>query len=211
MNDIDIVKGTIDDLKEVYKRFEIDFASNEIKEYDHLERLLLKKKYKLLLAKHKAFEDIIGYAFTYVPDHLKVLWLDYIAIEEKYQNAGYGTLLMNKIAEFIQEGTLGIFLEVEIPEAAEGPIRTNQLRRIKFYERLGSQRLHIPYQLPANDGGFPMYLYFWPSSNLQVLPKDITKETITSAFQYIHSDIGHSDTILKEILPYVGDEHFFDK
>jgi ribosomal protein S18 acetylase RimI-like enzyme len=208
MNDMDIVEGNIDDLKEVYKRFEIDFASNEIKDYDHLELLLMEKKYKLLLAKHKVFENIIGYAFTYEPDDLKVLWLDYIAIDEKYQNAGYGTQLMNKIAKSKQEGTLGIFSEVEIPEETEGSIRTNQLRRIKFYERLGSQKLNIPYQLPTNDGGFPMYLYFRPFSNLPVLPKELTKETITSAFQYIHSDLDNRDTILKKILPYVGDEYF---
>jgi ribosomal protein S18 acetylase RimI-like enzyme len=208
LNDIDIVEGNIDDLKEVYKRFEADFAANEIKDYDHLELLLSKKKYKLLLAKHKVFEEMIGYAFIYEPDELKVLWLDYLAIETKYQNLGYGTYLFNKIAEFKREGTLGIFLEVEIPDGTDGSERSNQLRRIKFYERLGCKKIHINYEYPTKDGGFPMYLYFWPSSNLQVLPKEQTKETIISAFDYIHSDVGNRDDIIKKFQASIEDEYF---
>lgn len=207
LNDIDIVEGTINDLKDVYDRFKVDFAANEIKDYSHLELLLMKKKYKLLLAKHKVFEKIIGYAFTYEPDDLKVLWLDYMAIDSKFQNAGYGTLLFNKIAESKQEGSLGIFLETEIPEKIVGLKRTDQIRRIKFYERLGAQKINIHYALPTDDGGFPMHLYFRPSSNLQVLPKEIIKETITSAFEYIHSDISKKDIIIKKFLSSVQDEY----
>lgn len=207
LNDIDIVEGSINDLKDVYSRFEVDFASNEIKDYNHLELLLMKKKYKLLLAKHKVFEEIIGYAFIYEPENLKVLWLDYMAIDVKFQNAGYGTLLFNKIAEFNQEGSLGIFLETEIPEKTEGTSRTEQLRRIKFYERLGAQKINVNYELPTDDGGFPMYLYFRPSTNLQVLPKEIIKETITSAFEYIHSDISIRDSVIKRFLTTVKDEY----
>ena len=208
LNDIEILEGNIDDLKEVYARFKRDFAADERKDYVHLEMLMVKKKYKLLLAKHKVFNVIIGYSFIYEADAQKVLWLDYMAVDNKFQNAGYGTLLFNKIAESKQEGILGIFLEVEIPDENNFALREEQIRRIKFYERLGAKRLGFDYQLPTNNGGFPMYLYFRPSPNVRVLPKEMIKETISSAYEYIHSDIKQRDIALKSFLTTVQDEYF---
>jgi len=206
LNDIDILEGSVNDLKDVYARFKRDFAADERKDYAHLEMLMVKKKYKLLLAKHKVFNEIIGYAFIY-DDNKKVLWLDYMAIDIKFQDAGYGTLLFNKIAELKQEGILGIFLEVEIPSTDEAS-KEDQIRRINFYERLGAKKLKFEYQLPTNNGGLPMYLYFRPSPNVRLLPKEQIKETIALAFEYIHSDVNQRDTILKSFLSTVPDEHF---
>lgn len=208
LNDIEILEGNINNLKDVYARFKKDFASDERKDYAHLEMLMVKKKYKLILAKHKVFNEIIGYAFIYEIDNQKVLWLDYMAIDLKFQNAGYGTLLFNKIAESKQEGILGIFLEVEMPTDKDENIKEEQMRRIKFYERLGANRLKFEYQLPTNNGGFPMYFYFRPSPNVRILPKEQIKETIASAFEYIHSDVNQRDTILKTFLSTVSDEYF---
>jgi len=208
LNDIEISEGNVNDLREVYARFKKDFATNERKDYEHLEMLMVKKKYKLILAKHNVFNEIIGYAFIYEINSLKVLWLDYMAIDVKFQNAGYGTLLFNKIAESKQEGILGIFLEVEIPTEEDSNIKEEQIRRIKFYERLDAHRLNFEYQLPTNNGGFPMYLYFRPSPNVKLLPKEQIKETVASAFEYIHSDVFQRDEILKAFLSTVSDEHF---
>jgi hypothetical protein len=54
---------------------------------------------RLLLAKHKCFDEVIGYAFVFEIPGINALWLDYMAIDMKFQNVGYGTLLFNKIAE----------------------------------------------------------------------------------------------------------------
>lgn len=207
LNDIEIINGSLNDLKDVYTRFKRDFAVDERKNYAHLEMLMVKKKYRLILAKHKVFNEIIGYAFTYEVDSKKVLWLDYMAIDIKFQNAGYGTLLFNKLSESNQEGILGIFLEVEIPGINEDD-KGDRIRRINFYERLGAKKLGFEYQLPTNSGGFPMFLYFRPSPNVRLLPKEQIQETIASAFEYIHSDVNQRDTILKTFLSTVKDEHF---
>lgn len=208
LNDIEILEGSINDLNDVYARFEKDFATDERIDYEHLKMLIDKKKYKLLLAKHKVFNEIIGYAFIYEIDSQKVLWLDYMAIEAKFKNAGYGTLLFNKIAELKFNGIIGMFMEVEIPDAKDEACREEQTRRITFYERLGAKRLNFEYQLPTNNGGLPMYLYFRPSPNLKLLPKEQIKGTITSAFDYIHSDVDQKDIILKTFLDTVPDEYF---
>lgn len=202
MKDIEIIEGNQNQLKQVYPQFKKDFTPDEQKSYQQLETLFAKKKYKLLLAKDKTIHEVVGYAFIYELEPLSALWLDYLAINQKYQNLGYGTLLFNKIA---QSNHIGIFMEVEIPE---GQRREEQLRRIHFYERLGAKKLQIPYKLPTNHGGFPMYLYFKNAPNVEQLHKEQLQEAITDAFHFIHSDVKNRDTILTEFLPSIMDEHF---
>lgn len=210
LNDIEIIEGRINELKEIYPMFKRDFAADERKDYDHLEKLMQRGKYKMLLAKHKAFDEIIGYAFVYeVEDHkAKALWLDYMAIDMKFQNAGYGTLLLNKIAEMKQDGNLGIFIEIETPNSKDEATRLEQERRIKFYERLGAKRLEFNYQLPTNNGGFPMYLYFKPLPSVRMLTREHILSSISSTFNYIHFDVGQKDDILNSFKNNITNEYF---
>jgi GNAT superfamily N-acetyltransferase len=199
INDIKIIEGSINDLENVYQRFTTYFASDELKSYKHLKLLVLKKNYKLLLAKDPIIDEIVGYAFIYEFDRLQVIWLDYMAIDNQFRGSGYGTLLFKKLTKWKQSGFRGIFIEVEIPEEKEGVTRVNQLRRIRFYESLGAEKLPIPYQLPTDDGGLPMYLYFWKSPDVKQLSNEQIQEAIAEVFTFIHSDIKHTDDILKKI------------
>lgn len=208
LNDIEITSGTIEDFNEIYPRFKNDFASDESKEAAHMEMLMKNGKYKLLLARHKVFNDIVGYAFVYEIEKLRILWLDYMAIDPRFQNAGYGTLLYNKISELNRNGNIGMFLEVEIPDSVNEAYRDEQQRRIMFYERLGAKRLNVDYKLPTQKGGFPMYLYFSPDPSVKILPKEQIKESIESAFGYIHSDIDKKEDVLNSVLNSVSDEYF---
>jgi GNAT superfamily N-acetyltransferase len=208
-NDIKIVEGSIDDLEYVYQRFTTYFASDELKSYQHLTQLMSKKNYKLLLAKDPIIDEIVGYAFIYEFDRLQAIWLDYMAIENQFRGSGYGALLFQKLTDWKKNGASGIFIEVEIPEENEGATRVNQLRRIHFYERLGAQQLPIPYQLPTNEGGLPMYLYFWPSPHVERLPKGQIQEAISEVFTSIHSDIKHTDDILKQFYTLIEDAFIF--
>jgi GNAT superfamily N-acetyltransferase len=199
VNDIEIIEGSINDLENVYHRFTTYFASDELKSYQHLKLLMSKKNYKLLLAKDPIIDEIVGYAFIYEFNRLQAVWLDYMAIENVYRGSGYGALLFKKLTKWKQNGFRGIFIEVEIPEENEGVTRVNQLRRIRFYERLGAEKLPIPYQLPTDDGGLPMYLYFWKNPDVIRLSKEQIQEAIAEVFTFIHSDIKHRDDILKKI------------
>jgi GNAT superfamily N-acetyltransferase len=206
VTDIEIVEGTIHDLKNVYQRFTADFASDELKSYQHLKLLMSKKKYKLLLAKDPIIDEIVGYAFIYEFNHLQAIWLDYMAIETEFRGSGYGALLFKKLSDWKQHKLIGLFIEVEIPGSDEGVTRENQLRRIRFYERLGAKRLPFPYQLPTIHGGLPMYLYFCPSPQVEKLPKEQIQEAISEVFNTIHSDIKHKDDILMEFYTLIEDD-----
>ncbi|WHZ02574.1 GNAT family N-acetyltransferase [Neobacillus sp. YX16] len=207
VTNIEIVEGTIQDLKNVYQRFTADFASEELKGYEHLKLLMSKRRYKLLLAKDPILHEVVGYAFIYEFDRLQGIWLDYMAIDNQYRGSGYGALLFKKLTKWKQNGfSGGIFIEVEMPEEKEGFTRENQLRRIRFYERLGTKRLPIPYQLPTNDGGLPMYLYFWPSPDVEKLPREQLQEAISEVFNTIHSDVKHKDEILMEFNTLIDDD-----
>ncbi|MDF2854570.1 MAG: hypothetical protein K0Q87_421 [Neobacillus sp.] len=207
LNDIEIMEGSLEELKTLYPRLQADFAADELKDYEHLKMLVTQKNYKFMLAKHKFSSEIIGYAFVYEIAYVNALWLDYIAIVSEFRNGGYGTIFFNKIVEYKPEGNLGLFIEVEIPEEAEGATRVEQLRRIRFYERLGAKRLSINYELPTKNGGFPMNLYFRPSLTTQVLPKEYIKEAILSAFETIHSDVSGKEEILDKFLDSIEDEY----
>lgn len=205
MSDIEIVDGGIHELKDVYQQYINDFAIDELKKYEQLEFLLSRKNYKLLLLKDRTINEIVGYTFIYELKQLNSIWLDYIAVMKKYRNQGYGTLLFNKILHYNEDG-LGVFIEVEIPE--EGHNKENQLRRIKFYERLGVKKLHLSYLFPTYNGGFPMFLYFRPSSNIQKLPKKLIQEAITEVFENIHTDVKNREHILRKFFSTIEDEHF---
>lgn len=203
LNDINIIEGNVDELRSLYTTFERDFPKNERKSFEHLEMLMLKNKYKLLLAKHKVFDEIVGYALVYITDDPKVLWLDYMAIEDKYQDAGYGTLLFNRVIASEGQGKSGMFLEVEIP----GIHDKNGERRINFYERLGAKKLTVDYVLPTNDGGLKMNLFYKSITNDRILPGDITKKAISSTFNYVHTDMNNRDEIFKSFLNSIKDEY----
>jgi len=198
VNDILLMESDLNGLKEVYGHFEQDFPYNERKPLEHLIELYQKGRYSIILAKHEMFNKIIGYAFVYNDE--KTLWLDYMAIEERFQNAGYGTLLFNRIMGLKSPNKPGMYIEVEKPGPDDSK-NSDAARRIRFYERLGAQRLPIDYELPTEVGPFPMFLYFKPAQNAKMLPAEEMKQSIESVFGYIHSDIADASVIAASISP----------
>lgn len=205
MTNIKIQQGNLTDFDRIYQRFTKDFAPDELKSYAHLQLLLKKKRYKLLLAKDIELNEIVGYAFIYEIDRLGSIWLDYIAIFQEYRNSGYGSRFFKEISQSRRKNNLGIFLEVEIPEEREGNIREKQIKRIKFYERLGAIPFPFPYEFPTSVGGFPMFLYFRPGIGIECLPEKLIKKAIEEAYENIHFDINNKERILNRIFPSITD------
>ncbi len=208
LNDIIVSEGTINDLDVIYEKMKQDFPSDERLKRDRIELLMANGNYQLLIAWHQLFDVIVGYAFVFEPEYPKIIWLDYMAVDIKFRNMGYGTLLFNKLSEHRSGDNLGVFLEIEIPEAENEKIREDQNRRIKFYERLGAKKLAAEYELPTNENSQKMYLFFRPSFGLHFLSKDQIQESITSAFEYIHGDKSHWDNVLKRFVQSIHDESF---
>lgn len=206
LNDINVTEGTLADLDEVYPRLVRDFPPAERLERSRVEFLMSKRRYRLILARHRLFDHVLGYAFIFEPESPQVTWLDYMGIESRFQNSGYGTLMFNKIAQMRQPDNLGVFLEVEPINSEDPRAREDQERRIRFYERLGAKRLDVPYQLPTTTDSLPMHLMFRPSSGVHLLPKEVIREAIASAFEYIHSDAPHRDALYKGFIHAIRDE-----
>lgn len=199
MNEIYIKEGTAGELRIVYELLRRDFTPEELKDYRQLESLISKGKYKMLLANHKESNALTGFACIYEIEETNALWLDYIAVDVQFRNSGYGSALFNSIAGYKKdEGSLAVFLEVEIPEEEDGPEQEIQKRRIRFYERNGAARLPVDYHLPTKEGSMPMYLFFKPAGNLSILPEAKINQAITSALGYIHTDIPHTSEIIRK-------------
>jgi hypothetical protein len=104
----------------------------------------------------------------------------------------------------MNENGIGMFLEVERPDAPE----SQQRKRIRFYERLGAKKLYIDYQFPTIDGPYPMYLFFKPSQTTTILPKESIKAAVLDAYDYIHSDVPNKGAIAGIFLHDIKDQYF---
>ncbi len=208
LNDIDIAEGSTRDMQELYQRFMKDFQPSELKPLEHLEMLMEKEKYRLLLAKHKVFDEIVGYALVLELEDQKALWLDYMAVDPKFRDSGYGTLLFNRIAESRQEGIVGVYMEIEPPDAEDEALRAEQQRRVKFYERLGAKKLGVDYRMPTQAGGFPLMLYFRPSANIRMLPAAQISEAIGTVYNTIHTDVPGREALFRSFEGGIQDEYF---
>ncbi len=205
-DDVDILEGSTSELNEVYEMYIKDFPVNERKTYDDIQELMKDGKYKLLIMKHRTFQEPLGYAFIYVMPCIQTLWLDYVAIHRAYRGRGYGSSFFNSIMQYGSDKILGMFMEVEMANAKDERIKKTQLKRIEFYERLGAKRLELNYILPTADGGFPMHLYFKPSHSIKVVPDFALKQSIASVYEYIHRDIPNKEKNLKIIMQSIQDQ-----
>jgi len=183
-----------------------DFPAAERKSLAHIRQLMMKGRYRLLLAHDPDRRADVGYAFVFEPAAPKVLWLDYMAIYPRCQGAGYGSALFTEIAR-LGEGGLGVLLEVERPDSGEHKLRRDQERRIAFYRRLGAEPLGVDYRLPTVDGSLPLHLYFKPSPGVTMLSKEDIRAAIAAAFDYIHSDMPHRGALLQSFIHTVTDHH----
>lgn len=195
-NKLKIIKGGLKDLDTVYIQLQKTFPPNEYKKKEAFSKLMEDGSYDLLLAISETTKSPIGYSFVYRAQETKMLWLDFISILSHQRSKGYGSLFFNAILAFYQEFYHGIFLEVEIPNGKD----LNQERRITYYNRLGAHILKLNYALPTDDGAFDMHLMYKDITGNSISPnKQVTMETIKSAFEYIHRDLPHRFSVYNNI------------
>lgn len=208
VDEIEIIEGALNHLGEIYLRFQTDFPANERKDYNHIKTLMIKKNYKLLIVNSKILDKTIGYAFVCDIESPKSLWIDYMVIYDEFRNAGFGTLLFQKILEVYAKESLGVFIEVEIPNAENEICKIEQNRRIRFYEKLNAKRLSVQYRLPIEGDGFPMYLYFKPNSCTRFLSREQIQQAITWIFNNIHFDKCDRNRIMNQFENSINNECF---
>ncbi|MHB8125024.1 MAG: GNAT family N-acetyltransferase [Desulfitobacteriaceae bacterium] len=208
INVTDLYSKEFNAVMEMYKR---EFPIEEQKSYNQIKTLLLRNIYSLFVVRHKCFEHLIGFAFVMFNSEPAFAFLDYIAIDPMFQRCGFGTLFFNSIVEMQKQNSLGIMLEFEKPELAENEQeKITREKRKQFYLRLGCQVLKgIDYRLPrANGEALPMILVFKPSSSIQVLPSEIVKQLIVTAYDKIHSDVSDRHKVFNRFKSCINDQYF---
>jgi ribosomal protein S18 acetylase RimI-like enzyme len=201
---VELIEASLSQFEDVYRCLLEDFPIEEVKGYGQLEGLLAGGHYKLLLAIEPIMNEMVGYAFIYVFEDIPAIWLDYLAINPRLRGTGIGSLVLTQLAQYKNNET-GIFIEVEKPKDQPGSKRDDQLSRIRFYERFGAKRMPISYELPTDEGGFSMYLYYKPAENHSPFTTVQIQMAIGEIFQQIHSDVKDQNVILKRILSSFGE------
>ncbi len=98
------------------------------------------------------------------------IYAEHFAISSEFRNGGYGKQVMDA---FIQQTTLPLILEVELPESGMAE------RRIGFYKRIGFRLWDIEYEQPPYEKAFgpvPMKLMTYRTIDLDKVFKEVKSE-----------------------------------
>ena len=109
--------------KKIYSDMEKQFPPEEMKDFAKLNELLEKKFYKL--AEFSIKNEPAGYVFFLENEYL---WIDYIAVFEKFHSQGFGSKILTSLFDEYSH-LKGCFFEVE----PENPENIQTIKRIKFY------------------------------------------------------------------------------
>lgn len=173
------------DFRYIFYDMQKQFPKAELKSYDEYEELLDSNKYKVFYA----LENGIKIGYVLFAEVENVIWLDYVAVFEKFHSKGYGSQIIEAMKTLSKDA---LILEVE-PKDEKIP---NTLRRIKFYEKLGAHKLNIEYYYPNKNGCINLDLYeikYNKNANIDY------KLIIEKAFEMLHSYLTHYKYILNKI------------
>ena len=112
--------------------------------------------------------EAVGFIAMWVFDGF--VFIEHIAIDENKRSGGYGTKAIELVKEAYKKP---IILE------AEAPVTEQQIKRIKFYGRLGFKVNAYEYEQPSYHGGeaVPLMILSYPESLSQKEFDKFFKET----------------------------------
>lgn len=160
------------EFKQIYDDMLTQFPPEELKPYERFCEISGKN--------YKAYEfgedEPVGYAVIFeAEDYILV---DYLAVYKKFHSLGYGKKFLTALSQ-IFPNKKGVLFEVEKPDKT----KINTLRRIKFYESNGAQKININYFYPASEKPLSMDLYC-----IGEFDTDEVKKFIKYLFSSIHND-----------------------
>lgn len=171
----------------IYKDMLTQFPETELKSYEDFCHLLKNDDYKLILASDN--NEYIGYLIVFFDRILNFIWLDYIAVLQKFHSCGYGGKMVDGLKDIFPE-LKGCFLEVEKPDVTH----PDTLRRIKFYEKHGAVLLDVNYLYPNKSGFLPMDLYFIPYKEQVPVQTEIF-DAVKNIFGRLHMNFAHTGKV----------------
>lgn len=175
----------------VYLSYRYDFPICEQKSYQTVKYLLKKDKYTLLLAKEK---EIKAYILGIKGEDF--LWMDYLAVFEKYRNQRVGKRFLRLVLERYHT----IVFECDKWDGIEG---SQTQKRWLFYQSLGAKVINIPYELPTYEGSLPMNLCIISDS---LVDADKLREFVRSCILTIHADNPNAKNVLNKYIDKITKE-----
>lgn len=104
------------------------------------------------------------------------VFIEHIAIDPDKRSGGYGSKAIELVKETYKKA---VILEAEAPETEQ------QIKRIKFYDRLGFKVNDYPYEQPSYHGGegVPLLILSYPEQLNENEFKNFITETRNSAYK----------------------------
>jgi len=158
------------------------FPANERQSIEKIIDRIEKGKIELIIVYHQ--DEAIGFALIWRVKNLKSIYLEYIAVEEDYQNRGVG----KEIIKFLMNQLIpSEKIIAEIEDYLFGENKQQRLRRYLFYKNLGFAKIDgVDYFLPPLDGTSPtkMDLLIYPTQDN--LSKEYVKSVIKLLFEEVY-------------------------
>lgn len=109
--------------------------------------------------------ETVGFATGLHVSPLGLAYIAYLAVAPTWRGRGVGTALFRSLLDAWKQARPRpphwLFLEVERPELARDEVeREQQMRRMRFYERLGCRFIHADFQAPPLGPGLPVVPYW---------------------------------------------------
>ena len=172
------------EFESIYKDMLTQFPPEELKPYERF--------CEILGENYKAYEfwedEPVGYAIIFEDKNYALI--DYLAVYKKFHSKGYGGKFLAGLKDVFPHKK-GFLFEVEKPDEKN----INTIRRIKFYESNGAEKINIDYFYPAPEAPLPMDLYCIGEYDTEEV-----KKFIEHLFRTIHNDCKYLEEILKKIV-----------
>lgn len=156
----------------IFKLMEESFPKEEYRDYKEQKKLLCKPEYSII-TKMDENNNLLGFISSWKTDEFN--FIEHFAISPSMRGKGIGSKMLK---DFIKNSTRPIVLEVELPSSEMN------VRRIKFYEKLGFVLNHFKYyQMPLRKNYQPIEMY------IMSYPKSLMTEEFESIRNSIYKTI----------------------
>lgn len=155
----------------VYEKMKAAFPYEERRDYIDQKECLGKKHFNFF----EIFdgEAPAGFVTPWVFDEF--VYIEHLAIDEDKRSGGYGSKAVEKIKEFYKKP---VILEAEVPDTEQ------QIKRIRFYERLGFKVNEYAYLQPSYHAGegVPLMILSYPN----LLSQEEFNHFVSTTREYVY-------------------------
>ena len=156
----------------VYEKMCATFPLEERRDYVDQQKCMNDERFCFF----EIYDNEIAVGFISLWNLSGFVFIEHIAIDPDKRSGGYGSKAIELVKETYKKA---VILEAEAPETEQ------QIKRIKFYDRLGFKVNDYPYEQPSYHGGegVPLLILSYPEQLKENEFKNFITETRNSAYK----------------------------